>query len=115
MKKKRIRSIPIYVYVSPAEHEQIKQRMADTGLTILSVYIRRLALTGYILNVDISPVRELVSLQKRCCNNINQIAIRVNTYGGVTPQEIVTLQKDYALLKNNIAEVIKHLTEIVSL
>jgi hypothetical protein len=74
MKKKRIRNIPIFVYVSPAEHEQIKERMADAGLTNLSVFIRKLALTGYILRVDLTPVRELVSLQRRCANNMIEVA-----------------------------------------
>jgi hypothetical protein len=115
MKKNRIRNIPIYVRVTPAEHEQIRARMADAGLTIMSVFIRKLALTGYVLNVDLTPVRELCSLQRRCSNNLNQIAVRTNTYGGVTPQEIVTLQKDYALLNDGISEVLRLLTKIVAL
>jgi hypothetical protein len=43
-------------------------------------------------------VREIVSLQRRCANNLNQIAIGVNTYGGIYPQEMQTLQRDYAAL-----------------
>ena len=45
--------------------------------------------------VDLALVKEIVSLQRRCANNFNQIAVRVNTCGGVYPEEIKVLQKDY--------------------
>jgi len=44
-------------------------------------YIRKMALNGYVLNVDLAPVRELVSLQRSCANNLNQVVIHANTYG----------------------------------
>jgi len=46
-----------------------------------------MALNGFVLNVDLAPVRELVSLQRRCSTIFNQVAIHANTYG-VYPQEI---------------------------
>ena len=50
-------------------------------------YVRKMALNGYILHVDLSPVKELVSLQRRCANNLNQVAVHANMYG-VYPEEI---------------------------
>ena len=62
----------------------------------LKVVCERLTAQQYAQdNVDLSPVRELISLQRRCSNNINQIAIHANTYG-VYQSEITALQKDYA-------------------
>ena len=77
--KKRVRDVPIYVWVRPDELEAIRERMAQAGIRNLSAYIRKMALTGYVLNVDLSPVQELVSLQRRCSNNLNQVAIQANT------------------------------------
>jgi len=51
--------------------------MEEAGTQNLSAYIRKMALNGYVLNVDLAPVRELVSLQRRCAANINQVAIHV--------------------------------------
>lgn len=45
---------------------------------------------------DLLDIRELVSLQQRCANNLNQVAIHVNTYGGIYSDEIKALQRDYA-------------------
>ena len=76
---KRKRGVPLYVYVSQDEYDTIHQRMEEAGTQNLSAYIRKMALNGYVLNVDLAPVRELVSLQRRCAANINQVAIHVNT------------------------------------
>lgn len=115
MSKKRVRNVPIYVWVRPDELEAIRERMARAGIRNLSAYIRKMALTGYVINVDLEPVRELVSLQRRCSNNLNQVAIQANTYGGVYPQEIKTLQKDYADLWGPLSELLEKLTQVVKL
>ena len=47
----------------------------------MGAYMRKMALNGYVLHVDLADVRELVSLQRRCANNLNQVAIHANTYG----------------------------------
>ncbi|MCQ4863003.1 plasmid mobilization protein [Pseudoflavonifractor phocaeensis] len=115
MSKKRVRDVPIYVWVRPDELEAIRERMAQAGIRNLSAYIRKMALTGYVLNVDLEPVRELVSLQRRCSNNLNQVAIQANTYGGIYPQEIKALQKNYADLWGPLSELLEKLSTIVKL
>ena len=94
--KKRVRSTSVCVWLSPDEQAKIRERMADVGIRNLSAYMRKMALNGYVLHVDLAPVKEIVSLQRRCANNLNQIAVLANTYGGVYPDEIKALQKDYA-------------------
>ncbi|BDF70158.1 mobilization protein [Oscillospiraceae bacterium] len=113
--KKRVRDVPIYVWVRPDELEAIRERMAQSGIRNLSAYIRKMALTGYVLNVDLSPVQELVSLQRRCSNNLNQVAIQANTYGGIYPEEIKALQKDYADLWGPLSDLLEKLSAIVKL
>ncbi len=75
--------------------------------------MRKMALNGFVLQVDLAPVRELVSLQRRCANNLNQVAISANTYGGVYPEEIKALQRDYAQLWGPLSDLLKKLSEIV--
>lgn len=111
--RKRRRGVPLYVWVSEEEYTAIQQRMEEAGTQNLSAYIRKMALNGYVLNVDLAPVKELVSLQRRCANNLNQIAIHANTYG-VYPSEISALQKDYAELWGQVSGVLKQLSLIVS-
>lgn len=112
--KKRVRDVPIYVWVRPDELEAIRERMDEAGIRNMSAYIRKMALNGYILHVDLAPVQELVSLQRRCANNLNQVAIHANSYG-VYPEEIKTLQKDYAELWGPLSDLIQKLSKIVIL
>ena len=112
--KKRKRDTLIQVWVSEAEYDMIQARMKELGTENLSAYIRKMALNGYALNVDLSPVRELVSLQRRCANNLNQVAIHANTQG-VYPDETAALQRDYAALWGPLSELLKQLAAIVKL
>ena len=81
----------------------------------MGAYMRKMALNGYVLHVDLSPVRELVSLQRRCSNNLNQVAIQANTYGGIYPEEIAALQRDYAALWGPLSDLLKKLSALVEL
>ena len=101
--------------VTEDELAQIQRRMAEAGITNAGAYMRKMALNGYILHVDLAPVKELVSLQRRCANNLNQVAIQANTYGGIYPEEIAQLQKDYAALWEPLSDLLKKLSAVTEL
>ena len=56
--------------------------------------------------------RELVSLQRRCSNNLNQVAIQANTYGAIYPEELAALQRDYAALWGPLSDLLKQLSAL---
>ena len=112
MTRNRRRPIHLHVMVSEEEQALIQERMAEAGIRNMGAYIRRMALNGYVLHVDLSPVQELVSLQRRCANNLNQVAINANTYG-VYPEEIAGLQRDYAALWEPLSDLLEKLAEVV--
>jgi len=111
---KRSRDVPIFIWVSREEQEEIRRRMEEAGVRNMSAFIRKMALNGHILHVDLSPVRELVSLPRRCSNNLNQVAVHANTYG-IYEHEIKGLQKDYAELWGPLSELLKQLSLLVEL
>ena len=101
--------------VSEEELALLQERMAEARVQNMGAFVRKMALNGYVLHVDLGPVRELVSLQRRCSNNLNQVAIQANTYGGVYPQDIAALQKDYADLWGPLSDLLEKLTQVVEL
>ena len=111
----RKRNVHLHVMVTPDELAAIHERMAEAGISNAGAYVRKMALNGYVLHVDLGPVRELVSLQRRCSNNLNQVAIQANTYGGIYPQDIAALQKDYADLWGPLSDLLEKLTQVVEL
>lgn len=92
----------------------IGERMAEAGISNMEAYMRKMALNGYVLHVDLSDIRELVTLQRRCANNLHRVAIHVNTYGDVYPDEIKALQRDYADLWLRLSNTLRKLAEIVN-
>jgi len=111
---KRKRDIPMFVWLNGEEHDAILQRMEQAGTQNLSAFIRKMALTGYVLHVDLAPVRELVSLQRRCANNMNQIAKNININGG-HQTDVTRLQSDYEQLWGKVSDVLQKLTAVVEL
>ena len=115
MSRKRRRPIHLHVMVSEEELALLQERMAEAGVRNMGAFVRKMALNGYVLHVDLGPVRELVSLQRRCSNNLNQVAIQANTYGGIYPQDIALLQKDYAELWGPLSELLQKLSQVVDM
>jgi len=111
----RKRNVHLHVLVTPEEMETIRERMAEAGVSNTGAYVRKMVLNGYNLNVDLSPVQELVSLQRKCSNNLNQIATRVNTYGSINQQQINTIQSDYTALWKPLSELLNQLATLVEL
>ena len=111
--KGRRRDIHLHVMVTAEELAGIRNRMDEAGITNAGAYMRKMALNGYILHVDLSPVKELVSLQRRCANNLNQVAVHANLHG-VYPEEIAGLQRDYEKLWGQVSNVLKELSELVA-
>ena len=115
MSRNRRRPIHLHVMMSEEELAQLQERMAEAGVRNMGAFVRKMALNGYVLHVDLGPVRELVSLQRRCSNNLNQVAIQANTYGGIYPQDIALLQKDYAELWGPLSELLQKLSQVVEM
>ena len=67
----------IHFLVSKEEEEQIQARMELIGVKNRNAYLRKMALNGYCINLDLRDVKELVSLLRRCSNNLNQYAMDV--------------------------------------
>ena len=111
--KGRRRNIHLHVMVTAEELARIRERMDEAGITNAGTYVRKMALNGYILHVDLSPVKELVSLQRRCANNLNQVAVHANLHG-VYPEEIAGLQRDYETLWGQVSDILRELSKLVA-
>ena len=109
----RKRNVHLHVMVTPDELAAIYERMAEAGISNAGAYVRKMALNGYILHIDLAPVKELISLQRRCSNNLNQVAIHAHTYG-VYPEEIDGLKRDYEKLWGEVSKVLRELSELVA-
>ena len=77
---KRKRDIQLKVRVTPEERAMIETKMAQLGTTNMGAYLRKMAIDGYVVKLDLP---ELVSLLRYSSNNLNQLARRVHETGRV--------------------------------
>ena len=78
--------------ISAEEVERIKVKMEDAGILNMSAYIRKMALDGICIRMDLGDVRQLVILLRRCSNNLEQYARKANETGSAYVAEIANLQ-----------------------
>ena len=76
MKEKRDETI--ILRLSKTEKNRIYEKMFSMGIRSLSAYIRKMALDGYCLNLDLPQLRRMAYLLHNCSSNLNQVAKRAN-------------------------------------
>lgn len=74
----RERDIQLKFRVTPQERELIELKMDQYGTHNMAAYLRKMALDGYVLKLELPELKELASLLRRYNANLNQIAKRVN-------------------------------------
>lgn len=85
-------SVRVEFVVTEQEAALIKERMAELGITNLSAYLRKMAVDGYIIHLDMSDIQEMIRLLRICSNNLNQYTRRANETGSVYAADVEDLR-----------------------
>ena len=83
----------IKVRLTNSEMAKIRKKMDQTGINTMSAFIRKMAIDGYVVHLDVSDLKEVVRLLRICSNNLNQYARKANEGGSIYLEEIHDLQK----------------------
>lgn len=98
--------------VSSEEETLIVERMEKAKIRNLSAYLRKMAIDGYIIQLDLAPLRDLLSLLRHCSTNLNQLTKKVNAHGRFYEADLHQLQMEYEELWTLARTVVTHLAEI---
>lgn len=99
------RNIRISVRLTEEEHRLLKEKMARIGVTNQEAFLRKMALDGLVIRLDLPELKQMISLLRYTSNNINQIAKRLNESGRAYDTdlgEILEKQKQLWGLANKI-------------
>ena len=102
----------IYVRVTKEEWKKIHDRMREAGMKNMSAYIRKMALNGYLIHLDLSDVREVLRLLRISSNNLNQYAKRANETGSIYETDIKDLQNSHREILLMMGEILDRLSSI---
>ncbi len=86
------KSVRVEFVMSEQDAELVKGRMAELGITNLSAYLRKMAVDGYIIHLDMSDIQEMIRLLRICSNNLNQYARRANETGSIYAADVDDLR-----------------------
>ena len=112
MKEKRQRYIQILFRVTPEEKELIEAKMAQYGAANMASYLRKMAIDGYIINLDLPELRTVSSLLLHTSNNINQIAKRANQTHRIYDTDLQDIQNRQAEMIEGVGKILRTLSAI---
>ena len=106
------REVQLKFRVTPEERALIEQKMAQLGTTNMAAYLRKMAIDGYVVNLELPELGELVSLLRRSSNNLNQLTRRVHETGRFYDADLEELRQSNERLWDAAQNILTALAKI---
>ena len=111
-KEKRIRDTMLRFRVTPEEREAIEKKMEEYGTDNMAAYLRKMAIDGYVIRLELPEIGALTGQLGKVGNNINQIARRVNGMGHVGIEEIRLARKALEEIRDGVNGILTRLSSL---
>ena len=108
----RNRKIQLKFRVTPQEREMIEQKMAQLDTRNMAAYLRKIAIDGYVVKLELPELKEMVSLLRRSSNNLNQITRRVHETGRVYSADLEDIVQNQERLWQAATDILAVLAKI---
>lgn len=109
---KRKRDVQLKFRVTPEERELIEQKMAQLGTENMAAYLRKMAIDGLVVKLELPELRELVSLLRYSSNNLNQLTRRVHETGRIYDADLEDMHQSYDRLWEAANQILTSLAAI---
>ena len=110
---KRKREVQLNFRVSPEELALIEQKMAQLGTKNREAYLRKMALDGYVVRLELPELKELVSLMRYSSNNLNQLTRRVHETGRIYDADLEDISQRQDQLWAGGREILAQLAKLL--
>ena len=108
----RKREVQLNFRVSPEELALIEQKMAQLGTKNREAYLRKMALDGYVVRLELPELKELVSLMRYSSNNLNQLTRRVHETGRIYDADLEDISRRQEALWDGVHQVLTQLAKL---
>ena len=110
--KKTTRTSVMRFWVTEEERNAILRKQRMSGIVTIAAYLRKMAIDGYCIHLDLPDVQEMVRLLGIYGNNLNQYAKRANESGRVYRQEVEIMLRQQEEIRDMIRKILEILAEI---
>ena len=94
------------------ERDIVRRKMEEAGIRNMAAYIRKMAIDGYVIRLDLNDVKEVARLLRINSNNLNQYAKRANETGSIYLEDIKELQHQQERLIELMKGILQRLATI---
>lgn len=108
----RKRDIQLIIRVNQDEREKIEKKMEQFGTTNMASYIRKIAIDGFVVHLELPELRDMVSLLRRSSNSLNQIAKRLNETGRIYDADMEDVLQNQERLWQAANEILTKLAAV---
>ena len=109
---KRKREVQLNFRVSPEELAMIEQKMAQLGTSNREASLRKMALDGYVVRLELPELKELVSLMRYSSNNLNQLTRRVHETGRIYDADLEDISQRQEALWDGVHKILTQLAKL---
>ena len=102
----------LHFRVNKPELERIRNKMEASGILSIGSYLRKMALDGYCLHLDLPQLRRMAYLLQMCSNNLNQYAKVANENGQIYTADLEDLRARLDELISVSKQILAKLTEL---
>ena len=112
MAANRTRDVQLNFRVSKHELELIEKKMSQVGTKNWEAYLRKMAIDGIVVNLEIPEMKDLLSLMRYTSNNINQLTRRVHETGRIYDADLENILQKQDALWAGMKEILTQLGKI---
>ena len=100
------------VRFSPEEMRLIQGKMCQLGTSNFSAFMRKMAIDGYVVKLELPELKELVSLLRYSSNNLNQLTKRVHESGRIYDADLEDIQQNQERLWGAAQQILDKLSKL---
>lgn len=100
------------IRLTPEELQMIQEKMKQYGTRNFSAFVRKMAIDGYVVRLELPGLKEMVSLLRYSSNNLNQLTKRVHETGRIYDADLEDLRQTHERLWDAARDILSALSKL---
>lgn len=108
----RVRNKQIKFWATQEEIDLIHQKMVLYGTTNRGAYLRKMAIDGYTIRLEVPELKEILNLLRPTANNVNQLARKANSGGQIYQEDLEDIQHRLDQIYDSMRKILYELAKL---
>lgn len=100
------------IRLTPEELQMIQEKMKQYGTRNFSAFVRKMAIDGYVVRLELPELKEMVSLLRYSSNNLNQLTKRVHETGRIYDADLEDLRQTHERMWDAAWDILSALSKL---